>query len=188
MKQHLPIILAIALPVVFILGVFVFGTGKFFKEPVENDFLFSAQGSAQEVRYKYVYEFNDDKLTLVPRYPSDKGGFYDEYGNYIEATDEVPDPDFAPNLYVYSAKEDLVSQISYADAAKLELIGGPSSPEGFYVEPYHYSSNDFLYLFGSSRSDGPVIVKNGQVVREIGFPNNNYYWYGDFTFVSWIDN
>src|ERR1035437_6083899 len=176
--KNLPLLVGIALPILFILiiSIVVF-TPSFFIKPQFN-FLYS---SADQNSYSYYQGYrssfvvNDGQLSLNA-FPDQRNGVKVEYKADM------------PPLYLYDVKTDSSHQISFSEAQKYNLDPGPSSPDGYTVK-YEYNSEGIFGIFGSSGNNaGYFFEKDGGKKKINGLSNagNGYYYSsGSMGIIGW---
>ena len=171
--KNLPLIVGIAMPVVFILIIsLVVFTPSLFVKPQHN-FIYTASDNYPAYgydRYKNTYKIENNHLTLVP---------------VILNTNETVHGDM-PTLYMYDVKTDTTHLLSFDEAKKLSLDPGPSSPDGYTVS-YKYGNNGIFNLFGSNGNDsGYFISKDKGSKRLKGLTDTRYYGSNNFQIIGWI--
>ncbi len=172
-KQHIPIIIGIALPVIFIIAISIYiFTARASIQP-EHDFVY-AMRSHQNYSGYYVesvpnqYVVEDDTLTLKKAVlrPDANATTYD------------------PDLFIYDVEKDISRKISFEEAAKLSLDAGPSSLDG-YVVRYEYGHNGIFEIFGSDDSSRGYVISKGNGEKKIAIPTADR-WSDDMMFIGWI--
>lgn len=189
LKKNLPLIVALALPVVFIgiLALVVLLPSA--RLNPRNDFVYVNYEEANSKGNRYVpvvyrneYRVEGEKLVRVPLAAGANRGAADNSiampGSEVEYVD-------APTLYHYSVTDDVTHEISFEDAQKLALTAGPSSPDGFIVK-YEYNSDGIFELFGSDGGSGYVLIKGSARKSLPGMSNANDYYYGGFELIGWV--
>lgn len=195
-KKHLPLIVAIALPIIFIgILALVIAVPSMRISP-QHDFIYidKQELNSKSMAYPYVptyyknvYEIEEGKLVLKPlgiqpdgiRVMPDGSRIYPVPGEQVEYID-------APKLYYYSVDENTSREISFADAQGLSLVPGPSSPDGYNVS-YEYNSDGIFELFGSDSNSGYVITKGTGRKTLTGMPSDQNYYGGSFTLIGWVN-
>lgn len=176
MKKHLPLIIGIALPIVFIIIIsLVIWLPSLSIQPAHN-FIYSAEGPSygNYGPYRNSYKVVSGRLTLVP-HQVQKGV------NYEYKAD-------APTLFLYDVKNNTVHQIEFAEAERYILDPGPSSPDG-YIVSYNYNHDGIFELFGSNNSNSGYTISKGNARRPLVGLQSGRYGYGslsDFQFIGWI--
>ncbi len=184
LKKHLPLIVAIALPIIFIgILALVIAVPSMRINP-QHDFVYVDKYERDAnpymvVTYKNEYVLKDGKLELYPL-----NSRFDELSGIDKESREYRD---APKLYYYSVAENTSREISFADAQQLALVAGPSSPDGYTVK-YEYNSDGVFELFGSDSGSEYVIAKGNARKTLTGMPSDaNYYGGYDFTLIGWVN-
>lgn len=208
-KENLPVIIAIALPVLLILAVAAFAylpnagakPGYNFLY-VQNmwPYAYSYQGSECTI-YKNYYEIENNHLSRKPfasatSTPMNMDVNSSAYGRFPVEKVLSPDPASycsgysrvvrkdAPDVYIYEAATDSARLIPYDEASKLTLVDGVFSPDGYTVGS-SYSSSGFLEIFGGDNNYGIYAMKKNYKVK-ISIPQSENYGYGNFGFLAWV--
>jgi hypothetical protein len=170
--KNLPLIIGIALPVVFILiiSVVIF-TPSFFIKPSHN-FLYTVSdnyyGYDQAYRNTYNVEQNRIVLEAVPAKE-----------NWTYKGD-------VPTLYLYEVRTNASHQITLDEAKGYVLDPGPSSPDGYTVA-YQYSHNGVFELFGSNNDNSGYFISKGSGKKRLNGLTGDRYWnQGNFRLIGWI--
>lgn len=164
-KEHLPIVIGIALPVLMIVGVVgaVF-VPAWITDPPQTDFLF-AHGN---YNYTTHYEMQGSTLTKVD-IPAPKDDPYYR-----------PEP--PPALYRYDVQEDRATPVTFEEAKALKLDGSTRSPDGFTIGRGH-SDRGVFPIFFDGGSYGEYALKKGAYSKSITLPEQGYW---NFQFLAWI--
>ena len=162
-KQKLPIIVAVAIPVLFVgaiaLSVFL---PNYQIHPTENFLYFG--GST----YPYTYTVEGGHVEAHLGVGPDRNGVV---------------PTRQP-LFVYDVATDSVHQIDFVDAQKLVLDPGPTSKDGYIVK-YDYSGENLIGFFVGGGSRSKYVIAKGGGQRELtGLPSDRYD--GNANFIGWI--
>lgn len=180
MKNHIPLIVGIALPIIFIIIISVL----LFVPPSlvnpEHDFVYT-MSDRYEYNYCYrnYYELKNNKIVLK--------------STNLNLDEKKIDPNIyesikiedMPDLYIYHVKTDTTNEISFEEAQKLTLLPGPSSPDGYTVS-YQYNHDGIFELFGSNPdSQGYFISKGNKSKRLANLGDTNYYS-GNFDLIGWV--
>lgn len=173
MKKNIPLLIGIAMPIIFILiiSIVVFGPSLFLKP--QYNFLYSNFDNYYNYNNQYsnTIEVENNKLILKPL-PDFKG----VQNNNI------------PPLYLYDVKTNTSKQVDFSEAQKYVVDSGPSSPDGYIVNyNNNYGSYGIFGLFGSGGDNrGYFISKGNSQKRLSGLTNTGYYNYYQFKFIGWI--
>jgi len=175
MKKNLPLIVGIALPLLFVgILVAVVSMPPLFVNP-QHDFLYTMSGSpySYAVAYKNSYTLVDGEVTLQPVVIPP---------NYNTATLQN-----APILYRYEVKDGSAHTISLSDAQSLKLDPGPTSPDGYTVS-YNYGNNGIFGLFGGNTSDNGYYISNGHSSKKLtSLTTSDYYSGANFQLIGWVE-
>ncbi len=180
--KHIPLLVAIALPILFIiiLAVTLFVPSS--KINPEFNFLYIDSSeqwktSFNTFRYENTYEVENNKIvkkTII--YSKSENLMYEDK---IEKKD-------SPSLYLYDVEENTSKIITFEDAQDLDLEQGPSSPDGYTVK-FEYNSDGIFELFGSNNDAGYYITKGSgkKILSGIG-SSADYYGQNDIKLIGWI--
>ena len=173
MKKHIPLIVGISLPVLFIIimSIVIFAPSLFVKP--QYNFIYSNFNES-------FYPYNFYKNTFEVK------------GNHIvlKAIPENPNRTSVgdiPTLYLYDVKASSSHQITLDEAKGYSVDAGPSSPDGYTVQ-YEYNYNRGFFPFGGGGSDSGYFVEKDGVKKKLsGLSGNNGYPYeGGLKVVGWI--
>lgn len=165
--KHFPILVGIALPLVFVLIVAFMAFIPSLSVNPAYDFIYSGNGYYSGP-YLNKYKVVNNRLSLEP----------------VVLRDQLSSKGEAPKIFLYRVKDNSVHEISLQEAVALNLDPGPSSPDGYTVN-YDYGHNGIFELFGSDNSNrGYFITKDRARKKLTGFGNNMYG--SDFNFIGWI--
>lgn len=184
--KYVPLIVAITLPVVFMIVLAVVILVPNMNIKPSHDFLYTVFSEKQaydtygygQVQYKNTYDIKNEKIVLKPlvfQKPIFDSG--------------VPKPTFiyedSPKLYYYDIETQTSREITFEEATKLTLQKGPSSPDGYIVK-YDSNTSGVFDLFGSNNSTGYVIAKgNGKKILS-GITIDDRYYGNEITLIGWI--
>ncbi|HEY5600980.1 MAG TPA: hypothetical protein VIK81_02715 [Patescibacteria group bacterium] len=163
LKEKLPLIVGIVLPLLLILYVAVTAyLPSLFVKPKYN-FVY-----ASDSYYDFDISVIDGRVNIQPRYT--------DYANRTYAPKQ-------PTLFLYDVTSDKSKQLSLPQAQGHILDSSNKSPDGFTVgrqdsDSYSY----FPFFFGGSYNRGTYLMGKG-LNRKI--TDQNYY---NFKFIGWIVN
>jgi len=186
MKNNLPMLVGIGLPVAFVVALFAFVAlpGMFGAKP-SVDFIFSSD-NGEMYRNDSTCEYDIIEGKIV------REGYNVYVGDSVELPIEPKKPEpctdkNSPELYQYSASTGALRVISFEDAQKLALDEGPTSSDGFMVRMSSHQYDIFDVLGAGENRSRIEIVKDGRARVTIDFPADEYYYYEDrFDFVGWV--
>ncbi len=135
MKKYLPIIVALSVPLVFIVGVVIYVSIFAPSISLNHDFIMTS------ARFDKTVFVVDNKLQIEE----------DNFEDHLRI-DRAEDIEF----WKYNAEEDTFKKITFEEVKKLNLHPGEESPDGVVLEHY-YSSSDIAYLFGARSQEGYYI-------------------------------
>jgi hypothetical protein len=192
LRENLPVIIAIGLPVLLVLCIALLTWLPSFGPKPGYDFLFIKDTSRSYyeqsscVVYSNYYEVKDGYLTKKPYITTvfDKREVSEPCYGYAQIKQKD-----SPDLFVYNTKEDVVFQITFEEASKFKTRGESISPDGFKVSKRMLNRGVFE-LFGGGNNEGVFISKkNFYIKTSISEGDNGTYSYynDDFKFITWID-
>lgn len=168
MKKNIPLLVGIALPILFIVGISIaVFVPSIFINPQHN-FIYTEENTyyGYGQGYRSTYKVENDRIVLEQLPMRDKDTYKGD----------------APTLYVYNIKTDTSHQISIDQADLLRIDPGPSSPDGYTVS-YQYGHSGIFELFGSSSdSNGFFIAKDNGKKKLSGLIVNQ----GNFKLIGWV--
>jgi hypothetical protein len=187
LKKHLPLVVAIALPIAFIGILAVAIMLPSMRMNPQHDFVYVDRNSVDKHSYEPIYFRNEyavegDRIVRrplnVPQQNQALPGGYPYEGYRYED---------APTLYYYSVQDDTTREISFEEAEALAVTPGPSSPDGYTVS-YEYNSDGIFELFGSSGSNSGYVITKGTARRSLTGMVTDPNGYGgyDFQLIGWI--
>lgn len=183
--KHIPLIAAIALPILFIIVLALTISLPSSRIKPEFDFVYVDVTERYndpyyvDVQYKNRYVVTDGKITLSPikLAPSPYKDISLSYE--IEIVE-------APTLYFYDVEENTSREISLEEAQKLSVDAGPASPDGYQIK-FEYGNDGIFELFGSNDRTGYFITKGNGKKSLSGFDSSyGYYSSDDIELVGWI--
>lgn len=208
LASNLPLVVGIALPVVFImvLAVIASSAPSFIKP--EHDFIYST-GNASDYISDASNLNSDESNGYGNNYDSqDYQNFYEVEDGHIKLTkvqsndtkEKIPNPELSPtpinkpnltqvpesaSLYLYDVDSDTSRLLTLEEAQKYNLNPGPYSADGYTVS-YLYSNDAVFGLFGSKNEQGYFISK-GKWQKKINVTTGDDYWgYGNFQIIGWL--
>ena len=166
-SKHLPLIIGIGVPVVFLLLVFIFSflLPNVFVNPSYN-FLYIDSYYYDAYYYDAKFAVQNQKLSF--------NCTSDQYRNCSNVLNRV-------KFYKHDFSKDANVQITLEDAQQLKLDSSDVSPDGYKFDTKSGSDYFIFPLFGSSSSSGFSIHK-GWLSKSVSL-NGQYY---TINFVGWI--
>jgi len=187
-KEHIPVIVALALPVLLVL--IVAGLSVISNRGVRSshDFVYSLSQSIAWMdrdcySYRSYYSVDDSgHLNLV----SYNAGVLNEgQPNDPCASSSQRKLKDAPDLYYYDSRQDTTKPMTLVEASGLVLTGSFTSPDGYTVD-YRNGNSGFMDIFGGSGQNGVYLNQKNQH-RILPAVENDQTLYGqDFSFVGWV--
>ncbi len=175
MKKNLPIIIGIALPLVFILVISIIIFLPTASINPEHNFIYSNESTYYAPnQYSTTYSVSNSGKIVATQ-------------NVIEKIDGVPVyKAITPVLYIYDVKNDSSHQLSFEEANKYNLDPGPTSVDGYLIE-YRYNNDGIFELFGSNPDQNGYFITKGNGQKKLaGLARDQYYGPGNFKFIGWI--
>lgn len=171
-KKNLPLLVALAIPLLMVLGlaaaVYLPSLGK---SPTYNFLYVSGSGVAYPGYKDYVYAVKDGRLVKQVLAPTDSPPYYKVQPEESQ-------------LYIYDVKTNLSHEISFEEAAKLNLDPSNESPDGYQVARGGYTGG---FLFFDGRSDYEHwYLKGHNRSRQLNLKLVGSGYYDNFKFLGWI--
>jgi hypothetical protein len=174
-KKNIPLILALAIPVVMILAValaiYLPGIGQ---SPKYN-FLYM---SGSNIYYGYgQQEYTVSGGRLVQNPPQTAPNAYPP--NYVQ-------PDIAkPHFYVYDVSKDTATEITFEQAQTYHLDSSLTSPDGYSIAQGNGGGGDFIFGGGGGDYNSWFIKGHNRAHKlNLKLTAPNYY---NFQFLGWIE-
>lgn len=180
--KHMPLIVAITLPVIFVLILALVTLVPNMSIKPQHDFIYTIPDEKSYdygydlVRYKNSYDLKDGKIVLKPissaPVPRDKALSEVVYEN-------------APLIYYYDIQNQTSREITFKEAQELTLQKGPSSPDGYTIS-YDTNHEGIFELFGSENDANYVITKGKGKKTLSGIVFDEMYYRADLNIIGWI--
>jgi len=189
LRQNLPAIIAISLPVLLVLVIALLTMLPNLGPKPKYDFLFVKEPTRSHyeasacVVYSHYYDTEDGKLVKKPYVVTvfDKKEVAEPCYGYSQIKQEE-----VPELYVYRTMHETIYPITFEQANAFQTQGETVSPDGYTVTK-RMISRGILELFGGS-NDGVFMSKKNQHIKiNIGDPEVSSYYDNDFNFITWIN-
>ena len=190
LRENLPVIIAIGLPVLLVLSVALLTWLPSFGPKPSYDFLFIKDTSRSYyeqsscVVYSNYYEVKDGYLTKKP------------YVTTVFDKREVSEPCYgfssiiqkdAPQIYLYSMLgEGSYRPIDFEAASNVQIKSTDMSPDGFSVSK-RIMNRGLFDLFGGSTGGVYLSKKNRYTKIDITDVNTSSYYDQNFTFLGWVE-
>ncbi len=166
MKKYLPVIVAVTLPLIFVVGVVIYAT--LLKAPafeINHKILMTNENYFVFVNNQGVIEIDEEKIG--------------KEDNYYRAPSERD-----IKFYIYDHEKEELEEITYEEARDFKLHPGEKSPDGVIVR-YQYLGNDIARLFGGSSQYGYYANKDDKRIK-LNINESNYY--RSLEVVGWVIN
>ncbi len=179
--KNLPLIIGIALPLVFIIiiSIVIYAPSLFIKP--KHNFIYTTNTYSNSYNQFVYYKVENNRITTETTSAPKPGQVVTVYENNVN-------PEGLPPLYLYDVKNDTSRQITLEEAQKFIVEAGPSSPDGYTIQ-YDYSHDGIFELFGSSRNNqGQYITKGNGRKKLSGLGGDAYGYRYDYNFrlVGWV--
>ena len=177
--KHLPLIIGISLPIIFIIIVSIIIFTPSLSIKPQHNFIYTVYDNyGYNQKYINIYTISKEQQIIVetnplPELPIPKDVIYKK--------------DLAP-LYLYDVKTDTSHQITLEEAQKYIIDPGPSSIDGYTVK-YEYNNDGIFEIFGPNGNSNGYFMEKGNARKELtGLANTDRYSYypGNFKFIGWI--
>jgi hypothetical protein len=171
-KRNIPVILGILIPIAMVL--FVAGSiylPRLFAEKPTYDFVYVTDPDYWgDVRFSVV----NGRLTKKPVLPADP---------------KYPTPPSQdPRIFIHRVGANKSEEVTFEEAAKLNLDSKLESPDGFTVTQGSGGGDFFPFFFdGGNDYYGRYIQGHGYRERLNLLPSRGYDYYGNFQFMGWIN-
>ncbi|MFH1714085.1 MAG: hypothetical protein ABH831_00605 [Candidatus Nealsonbacteria bacterium] len=170
MKQKLPLIIGVGLPLILVLWivVFVYVLPSIFVNPTYS-FIYATSYDARYIRVV------DEKVKIDPCPYSPDERMMDCSNYYLR--------DLEFYLYDMEGKENI--PLTLEEVEKYNLDSSEKSPDGYLVSSNTERSGDFYFFpffWGSSPSRGFYIGKDGGVSKQLSLKGDYY----NFKFLGWV--
>jgi len=171
--------IGLAIPVIVLILVAIFSYMPT-SLVVRHDFLFYSKSYGNYCGGVEIntYKVKDQKISaitksdLLPNLPKDSSCYSIE-------TD-------LPKIYRYNVLTDEKTQISLAEAQKLQLDNSPISSDNITIQNGSYSNNGIFELFGSNNNYNNMYFKNDKGnLRKINLGSIVASYY-NFAFIGWV--
>jgi hypothetical protein len=176
-NKNLPIVIGIALPVIFIIAIFFVVSIPKNNASSQYSFIYAYESMDPYYHeYKNTYEIVNNKIVTKALPEPKKDSYYDR-----------PAVRDYPILYIYDVKTDSSKEISLSDAQKYNIEPGPSSPDGYTVGYVYGHSGIFdeILLGGNRRNDGYYMTKDSSQ-KKVNIAGPYSYYSGNFRIIGWI--
>lgn len=167
--KNVPLIIAVALPVIFIVIVALFVYIPKANLSPKYNFIYTSRDYTFYGAYKNDFAIVNGKITLKPN---------------PEVIDAKNMSDM-PTLYVYNVTDDTSRTITFAEAKELMLDPGPSSPDGYTVE-YDYGHDGIFEIFGSNGNNRGAFISKGGAKKKVMIGSADRYYSDSFRLLGWI--
>lgn len=171
-KEHIPVIIGLSLPFVFVIALALFIYLPNTKIDPQHDFLYTVSNNSND-RYQEKFVITNERIEA-------------EQNTNLNGRTNIEAG--TPDLFYYDVEDNTSRKIDLSQAEAYRLDPGPSSPDGYTVE-YRRSHNGIFEVFGSSNNkNGFYITKDNGAKKLNGVTssNNYYYYYNNFQLVGWV--
>jgi hypothetical protein len=190
LRQNLPVIIAIALPVLLVIIIAILATLPNFGPRPQYDFIFTDSASRINYHtnngcevYSQYYAVEDTKLVKKDYVLNvfDERDIADPCKGYQQVSKKD-----VPNLYLYNIEAEIIQPITFEELNTIAIKGTQISPDGFSVGK-RFMDRGILDLFGGNNSGVFVSKKNNHIRLNIDSYNGSFYYTNEFNVVGWVD-
>ncbi|MBU1177265.1 MAG: hypothetical protein ABIG88_02920 [Patescibacteria group bacterium] len=171
-KKNFAILLAFALPIIFILAVVLITYLPSFSISTDYNFIYSS--CINDARY----------------YSHNCSGYLQKLYSVVdnELIIKIPDVNegYDARIFLHNTKNNESREITIEEAQTFKLNNLLTSPDGVTVSNYYNRGSEF-FLFGAGSSYGYYLTK-GKSKSRLNFINQDdrYYYQDNFKFIGWI--
>lgn len=176
-KKSIPLILALAIPVLMIVLVagFIYFPGL--GQKPKYNFLYMTGNNSYYYDYsRQEYQVSGGHLVYSPQ----PAPAVPNQPNYVK-------PDNAqPRFYIYDVAKDVATEVTFQQAQSYQLDSSNSSPDGYIIQQGNYGGGDFI--FGGGGGDyNSWFIKGHNRSRKLNLKLTGSYNYYNFQFLGWIE-
>jgi hypothetical protein len=215
-KQHIPLIVAAALPFIFIFIILAVVYIPQWQVRPQHNFLFSIEELPNDAYY-YSYNNQTEDLPTSKYYtisPTgavivDSNATTSPYALYTKPKPNDPNNSVDiqkefPKIFEYDVKTDETHELSLIEAQRIKISNNPVSPDNYkIVTGYEGGDRGIFELFGGGNRYQKnfyfVPIKNKKIQKKIpgldfgSLRVSNAYYYGinfyqQYTFIGWENN
>jgi hypothetical protein len=185
LKTNALVVLAVAMPVLLLAGVFIFSYLPNRSVATEYNFLYASCGDRSYypvtcgafVRDRYEVSGGVLIVKNAPLADTNADGKV------------TPEEQYRPRFFVYDMASKISSEVLVADAQRLSLTGLVTSPDGVHIDHgYNRGGGDF-FIFGGGSSRYGWYMNRGDAREKIELIDggtNGYGGDGSLEIISWI--
>lgn len=184
LKQHVPIILAFSLPLIFILGFALTTYVPAFFVKTNYNFVYATCTDD----YNYNYDCNSylkerflitNNRLVISEVTDMVYEHYYENEHYVQNNHEF-------RIFLHDTQTNESREMTPDEATGLRYSSLLTSPDGITISnDYRYNGGDFLIFGGGSSSYGHYLTK-GNRRSKINTINNSDRYQNNFEFIGWI--
>jgi len=196
-RANLTLVLAFALPILFIVAVALstylpslFFTAKydFMYAACVDEFGDPAYGCESAMRGKF--KVVEGKLIINSDQTSSTGPTTKSAENPREIKDKLSLPEgylnnFSVRLFIHDVEENSSREITESEATTYKLSGLLTSPDGITVGGDNNYGGSIIFPFGDS-SYGGYYLKKGSYKSKLKLFYDTEYYSGNFRFIGWV--
>ncbi|PIQ92167.1 MAG: hypothetical protein COV70_01270 [Parcubacteria group bacterium CG11_big_fil_rev_8_21_14_0_20_39_22] len=171
MKNNIPLIIGIGLPIVFVVIIFALVFVPSSNINPQYNFVYIHGNSYPSGYYEYTFDVVEGKIVR-------KEAVSSAFKGDVAVSGE-------PELYVYDFDSDSSKRISFDEVSEFTLDPGPASPDGYTVM-YDYGHNGIFEIFGSDNSRRGYFVFKGNTKKKIDDLTVDRYYGYDMNVLGWI--
>ncbi len=172
-KEHLPEIIALAIPLVFILGVIFFLNLPQLKADPRHDFLFSSHAEVFKINDEGLIFKDEEAIEKLARDKKERSFRKEE----LELEHFIARIENELSIYRYhlggNPEEDKIEELSLEEAEKLTLLSQLNCPDGYSITHRRPERTLLGEIFGAPRVDGYYITQDNRS-RKLNINRHQY--------------
>lgn len=184
LREHISILLAIALPIGLIGIIAIYSTLPSLFVSTEYNFLYA---TCSENRNYYSYYCNN---YLQQRYSVENGNLQQNTISPEQDTDTDGMPDVDENygirFFIHNTDTNKSQEITESEAMQLHLSDLLASPDDATVSKQYNHGADIFLFFNTGSSHGIYLVQGSGSIKMNVLPGTNDGYYNNFNFLGWI--
>jgi hypothetical protein len=172
-KQNWPLILALAIPVLMIMGITlaIYVPGLFSK-PQYNFLYMTGEGVSYYTYSDVNYYVRDGHLIQMPADSIPTNNYY------YQKSKEV-------RFYLYNTSSNSSQELTFEEASKLKLDSATKSSDGYQIIRGGYGGD---FLFSGGRSDyNSWFLQGHNLSKKLDLKLVGTYYYDNFKFLGWVN-
>ena len=185
-KKNFVVLLAFALPVLLIGGVFLSMYLPSLFLTTNYNFVYTSCDGDANYYYYNCNNYLQNRYTVVNGVISAnvvEDTFLDQNQNGIIDAEEK----FTARIFLHDTEKNESREITIEEAQALKLNGLLTSPDGVSVSSHYNRGGDFFIFGGGSSSYGQYLTKGNSRTRlNLINSSDRYYYQSNFQFIGWV--